>query len=375
MDTKRLLDTFFEMVSIDSPSFGERELCDYLADILAGLGFKIYEDNAGDLLGGASGNLYGYLDGDSALEPLLFSAHMDTVEPSKGKKAVLHGNGRITSEGDTVLGADDVAGIAAILEALRSIKEQKLAHRPIEILFTVAEEIYGKGSRLFDYSRLKSREAYVLDLTGPVGGAANKAPTILSFTVTVTGKASHAGFAPKDGIHAIAAAAEAVSRVAMGQIDDETTCNIGLIEGGTALNIVPGHCIIKGEIRSYTHKKALKQMEQVKQVFKEAAESSGAEAVVETDCHIEAYEIDAEHSVVKRYKAACASLGLPFSLSPTFGGSDNNHFVKYGISGLVIATAMQCCHSCAEYTTVKELERITGLVTALMAGKERVKEG
>jgi len=370
MNTKRLLNTFFEMVSIDSPSLGERNLCDHLAESLSGLGFELYEDNAGELLGGTSGNLYGYLDGDSALEPLLFSAHMDTVEPSQGKKAVLHDGGRITSGGDTVLGADDLAGTAAILEALRSISEHNHKHRPIEVLFTVAEEIYCKGAGVFDYSRLKSREAYVLDLAGPVGTASNKAPTILSFAVTVTGKASHAGFAPEDGIHAIAVAAEAVSRVQMGQLDGETTCNIGLIEGGTALNIIPDRCIVKGEIRSYSHEKALKQMERVKQEFIDAAKPFGATVEVEADCHIEAYETDAGHPVVKRFEAACASLSPPFSLSPTFGGSDNNHFAKHGISGLVIATAMNNCHSCAEYTTVKELERITGLVTALITGKE-----
>ena len=370
MNTMRLLDTFFEMVSIDSPSLGERKLCDYLAESLARLGFELYEDNAGELLGGTSGNLYGYLDGDATLEPLLFSAHMDTVEPSRGKKAVLHDGGRITSGGDTVLGADDLAGVAAILEALRGVREKSLTHRPIEVLFTVAEEIYCKGAGVFDYSRLKSREAYVLDLAGTVGTASNKAPTILSFAVTVIGKASHAGFAPEDGIHAIAAAAEAVSRIQIGQLDGVTTCNIGLIEGGTALNIIPDRCVVKGEIRSYSHGKALKQMEQVKQEFMDAAKPFGATVEVEADCHIEAYETDAGHSVVKRYEAACASLGLTLTLTPTFGGSDNNHFAKHGISGLVVATAMNNCHSCAECTTVKELERITGLVTALITGKE-----
>ena len=370
MNTRRLLDTFFEMVSIDSPSLGERKLCDYLSESLAGLGFELYEDNAGELLGGTSGNLYGYLDGNTTLEPLLFSAHMDTVDPSYGKKAVLYSDGRITSEGGTVLGADDLAGIAAILEALRGVREKSLTHRPIEVLFTVAEEIYCKGAGVFDYSRLKSREAYVLDLAGPVGTASNKAPTILSFTVTITGKASHAGFAPEDGIHAIAAAAGAVSRIQMGQLDGETTCNIGLIEGGTALNIIPDRCVVKGEIRSYSHKKALEQTEQVKQVFMDAAKPFGTTVEMEADCHIEAYETDAGHPVAKRFEAACTSLSLPFALSPAFGGSDNNHFAKHGISGLVVATAMNNCHSCAEYTTVKELERITGLVTALMTGKE-----
>jgi tripeptide aminopeptidase len=295
---------------------------------------------------------------------------MDTVEPSNAKRASLHEDGRITSGGDTVLGADDCAGIAAILEAVRSIREENLPHRPLEVLFTVAEEIYGRGSALFDYAHLQSREAYVLDLAGAVGCASNKAPTILSFSITVNGKASHAGFASGEGIHAIAAAAEAIGKLPMGQIDDETTCNVGLIEGGTALNIVPDRCVVKGEIRSYSHAKALERLEEVKRLFEASAQSFGATAELQADCHIQAYETPAEHPVVGRYKAACASLELPVSLAPTFGGSDNNHFAKHGIAGLVIATAMNRCHTCAEYTTVEELERITQLTTALMTKTE-----
>jgi tripeptide aminopeptidase len=234
------------------------------------------------------------------------------------------------------------------------------------VLFTVAEEIYGKGSALFDYSRLQSREAYVLDLTGTVGCAAHKAPTILSFAVIVTGKAAHAGFAAKEGIHAIAAAAAAISKLPMGQVDSETTCNIGLIEGGTALNIVPDRCVVKGEIRSYSHAKALARLDDVRRLFEASAKSFGATVDVQADIPIEAYETSAEHPVIERYQAACASLGLPGSLAPTFGGSDNNHFAKHGIAGLVLATAMNNCHSCTEYTTVEELERITQLVTALI---------
>jgi tripeptide aminopeptidase len=234
------------------------------------------------------------------------------------------------------------------------------------VLFTVAEEIYGKGSALFEYSRLQSREAYVLDLSGSVGCAAHKAPTILSFTVTVTGKAAHAGFASAEGVHAIAAAAAAISQLPLGQVDDETTCNIGLIEGGTALNIVPDRCIVKGEIRSYSHEKALARLEEVRRLFESSAKSFGAMVDIQADCPIEAYEIPAEHPVIGRYKAACASLGLPGTLAPTFGGSDNNHFAKNGLAGLVLATAMNNCHSCAEYTTVEELERITQLVIALL---------
>lgn len=369
MNTKRLLDTFIHMVSIDSPSFGERELCDYLTACLKELEMEPYEDQAGHVLGGSSGNLYGFMKGDDTLPPLLFSAHMDTVEPSRGKKAVIHKDGRITSDGSTVLGADDLAGIAILLEALRFVHESDLPHRPIEVLFTVAEESYGKGASVFDYSRLKAREGYVLDLTGPIGTAANKAPSILSFQIVIHGKASHAGFCPEEGIHAIMAAAEAIRRMQMGRVGPDTTCNIGRIQGGTALNIVPDFCVVEGEIRSYSHQKALDQMELVARTLEETAKEFGASVEVRWECHMEAYEIDPSAPVVKRFEAVCDALELPFFLMPTFGGSDNNHFVRQGISGIVLANAMDHCHSCAEYTRIEDLERMTQAVIQLMTIK------
>ncbi|WP_246240935.1 M20/M25/M40 family metallo-hydrolase [Anaerocolumna sedimenticola] len=227
----RVTEEFMKLVSIDSPSFKERQMADVLKQYLIQLGFEVTEDDAYKHYDGNSGNLYGFLKGDIEGDPILFSAHMDTVEPSTGKRAVKHQDGTITSDGNTVLGADDLAGVAAILEAVRTIKEKGLSHRSIEVLFTIAEEVYIRGSEVFDYNRIKAKEAYVLDLSGPVGTAALKAPTLISFTAEFIGKASHAGFAPEKGIHAISVAAEAITAIKQGRIDEETTVNVGTIEG------------------------------------------------------------------------------------------------------------------------------------------------
>ncbi|GHU81455.1 peptidase M20 [Clostridia bacterium] len=369
MNRDRLVQTFKALVAIDSPSLSERLVCDYLIEKLQALGFTVFEDEVGSIIGGNCGNLYAYLDGNLYAEPLLFSAHMDTVEPSRGKTAVVHEDGKITSSGTTVLGADDLAGITAILEAVESIKEKNLMHRPIEILFCVAEELYGLGSKHFDYSVLRSKEAYILDLSGEVGSAAYKAPTLLTFEIKINGKASHAGFAFDQGIHAIAVAAEAIMNVKIGQIDEESTCNIGVIGGGLAPNIVPASCHISGEIRSYSHQKALDILDDTIRIFEEAAETHGATIDSESQVHIEAYETLHTHSVVKRFCNVCEELGLPWALRPTFGGSDNNHIEKHGISGLVLATAMNNCHSCSEYSSVSELKKITKIVEKLMTYK------
>lgn len=366
IEKQRLLNEFTNLVAIDNPSCGEKQMGDYLKQCLLTMGFTVEQDAPLTSSPKSCGNIHGFLKGDGQGTPILFCAHMDAIEPSCGKRAVVCNDGIIRSAGDTVLGADDCAGIAAILEALCTISAEKLSHRPIEVLFTVAEELYCKGAEIFDFSTVQAKEAYVLDLTGPVGTAAYQAPTILSFKVEVIGKAAHAGFAPEDGIHAISVAAVAIDRLRMGRIDEDTTLNIGLIEGGTATNIVPQSCIITGEIRSYSHPKALQQAEKVKECFQKAAEEAGAIAQIRIICCCEGYEIPLCHPVVSRFQTACEKMALEPVLCKTFGGSDNNHLAKHGISGIVLANAMFRCHSCEEYTTVEELCRIAELTLLLM---------
>jgi tripeptide aminopeptidase len=369
INRNRLRDEFCKLVSIDSVSYRERQMADELTGLLRELGFQVEEDRAGEHCGGNCGNLYGILKGELAGEPILLSAHMDTVEPGTRKKAVVHEDGRISSDGTTVLGADDISGLVAILEAVRTVKEQGLAHRSIEVLFPIAEEVYILGSGLFDYSRVKAKEAYVLDLTGPVGTAAIQAPTLISFTASIKGKAAHAGFAPEEGINAIAIAAEAIGRIKQGRIDPQTTVNIGLIEGGLARNIVSDLCTLKGEVRSLSHDSCLAEAAKLEQVLRDTAGSRGAVCEYEASFGCYAYEIKPEHPVVRRFVRACRSLDIEVSLIPTFGGSDNNNFVRNGISGIVLACGMNQVHSCQEYTTVDELARCTEILIKLITDR------
>lgn len=367
VNEKRVVDEFQELTAIDAPSFGEREMADRLIPKLKELGFKVEEDNAGDHFGGNAGNLYAYLPGTLPGDPILLSGHMDTVEPSKGKKGIIGEDGVIRSAGKAVLGADDVAGLVEILEGIRSVKETGAAHRDIEILFAIAEELYIKGSSVFDFSKIRAKEAYVLDISGPVGSAAYKAPSLISYQVTVTGKASHAGFDPEHGIHAIAIASEAITQIRQGHVDEETTCNIGLIEGGSGTNIVPEKCTVKGEIRSYSHEKAIHCVEEVGNTFKKVAEKYGAASELTYEVHLIAYETAKDSVPVKRFEKVSKELGLAGELVETFGGSDNNSFAKNRIPGLVLSNGMYQAHSVNEYTTIKDLvagaELIAGLIT------------
>jgi len=365
--SSRLTDQFIELTKIDSPSLKERKMADRLICELKDQGCSVREDNAGEKINGNAGNIYAFLPGTEGT-PLLFSGHMDTVEPALGKKAQVNPDGTITSSGDTVLGADDVSGLAIILEALTSIQEDGLPHRPLEILFTVAEEPYDRGSEVFDYTGIQSKEAYVLDLSGTIGGAAYEAPTILSFCVEVKGKSSHAGFAPEQGVHAIAAAADAVSHLQMGRIDPETTLNIGTITGGTSTNIVPDCCVVKGEIRSYSNARAETVFQSVIDNFAASAASYGAEYGVQSRLGCQAYELPENHSMIQRYKNACEKAGIKANLFKTFGGSDASNFSKHGIASLVIANAMFDIHSCHEYTVAADMAKVAEAVQHMMLG-------
>lgn len=376
INRERLLETFQTLVTFDAESYEERRIADYLKQKLVQLGLQVEEDSAGALLQGisggdgtkAAGNLYGYLSGsqDAKKPAILLSAHMDTVKPGNGKKAIIHEDGRITSDGTTVLGADDAAGLAEIIEALTVIQEQNLPHPDIEVVFPVAEEPYAQGSRSFDYSKVKAGTAYVLDMSGAVGRAAIAAPSMLSLKIHITGRAAHAGFCPENGVHAISIAANAVARIPQGHIDDVTMVNLGTIQGGIARNIVPDSVDITGEVRSLEHEKALIQAERIRQIFEAEANKLGGSAVTEITVEFKAYRIGKDEYVVTHFQEACQELGLSGELEETFGGSDNNHFTAHGIRGIVVANAMNEVHTTKEYTSIADLVKCTELVLKLI---------
>ena len=360
-----LLEEFAGFTEIDSVSFGERRMADLLKEKLRALGFETEEDDAGSHYGGNAGNVYGFLKGSLSGEPVLFSAHMDTVEPGIGKKAVFQEDGRITSDGTTVLGADDAAGLTEILGGIRRVLSSGKPHRDIEVLFPIAEEVYTKGTRVFDFPKIRSKEAYVLDLSGPVGSAAVQAPSLISFVLTIHGKAAHAGFEPEKGIHAIQIAADAIGSIQMGHVEEDTTVNVGEISGGTGTNIVPERCEVRGEIRSYVHEKALEQMNRMEEIFRTSAGRYGGEAEVTCRIGTYAYETSMGSTVVRRMRAVCKKLGFSFLPKESFGGSDNNVLAAHGIEGIVLACGMEQVHSVQEYTTVQALKETAELLTAL----------
>jgi tripeptide aminopeptidase len=372
---KRILKEFETLTAFDSESFNERQIADYLIQKLRDLGLEVEEDCANLILNKegileypekSAGNIYGILHGNKDKEGVLFVSHMDTVKPGKGKKVIFHEDGRITSDGTTVLGADDVGGLTAIIEALTVIKEENKEHADIEIIFPIAEEPYAQGSRVFDYSKVRAKQAYVFDLSGKIGTAALAAPSIISFKISIYGKSAHAGFCPQDGIHAISIAAKAMQKFKNGWVNDVTSLNFGTISGGTARNIVPDYVEISGEIRSLVHEDALRQMETVRETFENIVKEEGGTAYINSTTEFQAYRINEDEDVVKKYLKACSDVEIDSpELIQTFGGSDNNHLTEHGIRGIVAASAMQEVHTTKEYTTVEDLVKTAKLVLQL----------
>lgn len=363
----RLIETFQRLVSIDAPSFQERAMADVLKEELEELGFTVEEDDGGSVYGGTAGNVYACRKGTLPGAPLLFSTHMDTVEPANGKKALVGRDGRITSDGTTVLGADCMSGTAALLEALRELLEEGRDCRDLEIAFFIGEEKHLKGSAVFDFSKVRAKESYILDLIGPVGTAAFQAPTLVNFQIEVEGRAAHAGLSPETGVHAIAIAARAVSRMELGHVGEDMTVNIGAIHGGGAnSNIVPEHCRLVGEVRSYSHERAMEQTRRIEALFREEAGKTGGKSRMTYEVPIRAYCTPEDHSCVRRFRRACDRLGITCRLVKTFGGSDQSNLSLHGVPGLVLASAMELVHSCQEYTEISELLRLTELLKLMM---------
>ncbi|MBQ6314664.1 MAG: M20/M25/M40 family metallo-hydrolase [Mogibacterium sp.] len=365
-----LVEQFIEFTSLDSESFHEKAVAAKLKPMLEALGFDVIEDNAAERCGSECGNIYGFLKGNADKKPVLLSAHMDTVKPGLGKKPHIitdeEGRERIVSDGTTVLGGDDVCGIVEILDAVRMAKEDPEGHGDIEVLFTVAEETNGDGARSFDYSRIKSHDAYVIDLTGSPGHAANAAPSIISFTIKITGKAAHAGFEPENGINALQAAASAISKIQQGRLSPEMTLNIGTISAGIQTNIVPGECVCKGEVRGLDHEATLSAAKKVGETFRAEAEKIGASCDFDYTVHIRAYRTSEDAEVSKCFRRACKTMGLPGNLVPTHGGSDNNMFAEKGIDGLVVSCGMQNVHATDEFALVEDLVTGAELIAAII---------
>ncbi len=368
----RLTGAFLELVAIDSESYHESAISQHLQGIAVGLGLESFSDSAGEELGSETGNLYIRVPARGwDIPPLCLSAHMDTVTPGRGIVPLVR-DGVIRSSGDTVLGADCKVGVAAILELLYMSAEGNLKHGPLEIVFSVAEEQGLRGIRYVDMNSLASRRALVLDGSGPVGCAIIASPTQDNIEFTVRGKAAHAGVEPEAGINAIQAAARAVSAMSLGRVDAGTTANIGIIEGGIAVNIVPERVTVRGEVRSLDPSSLLAQEERMVETARSACEEYGADIDIDIQRAYDGYEIRPDEPLLALAEHAAGAESISFETATTGGGSDANFLNRIGITSMVLNMGARQCHTVNEYIELSEMENLTRLIAAMleMSGTE-----
>jgi len=366
VNRNRLIDRFVEMVEIDSVSAREGRFKDYLQELLSQRGLQVIEDRAGESLGGDAGNLLAVWPGSAPGTRLLFCAHMDTVEPGTGIKAVVDDT-RIQSSGETILGSDDKAGIAALIEAIDCIREQNLPHPDVELLFTVGEEQGLQGSKFFDYKSLGSAMAFVLDADGDPGDIIIQSPCQNEIEYTAYGKSAHAGINPEDGLNAIHMVSQALAVMPCGRIDEETTCNFGIIEGGTARNIVADVCRVKGECRSLQRAKLDKLTDQLVSTFRDEVARRGGRAEVQVTFLYPEIKLDEDHPVVQLAVKAAEKAGLRPVLTSTGGGSDASIINGQGIPCVNLGIGMRQVHTTSEYILIDDLIKDAEYILAIIA--------
>ena len=359
----RLKKLLIELVEIDSLSRQEYAIAMRLKRELEELGAEVWIDDAGEKVGGSVGNLIAYFRGNvPGSDPILLSAHMDTVVPGEGVVPVLEGN-ILRSDGRTVLGGDDKSGIAIICEVLRVVREKNLPCSDIDVVFTICEEAGLVGAKCLDVSHLRAHRGLVLD-SDSVGFLFTKAPAADRMEFHIRGLEAHAGVCPEKGISAIQVAAEGIAKMRLGRVDPETTANIGLIEGGMAVNIIPNSVRLRGEARSHSEEKLAEQTRHMIQCLEEAASQhvvefdgkrfqASVEATIERD--YDPMAVPEDSPIVRLVRTAGRNLGIDVQTLATGGGCDANVFNKKGLEVANLSTGMREIHTVKEWLDLNDL--------------------
>ncbi|MDN7240526.1 M20/M25/M40 family metallo-hydrolase [Planococcus sp. N028] len=366
MNNERLLNEFLELVQIDSETKNEGEIAGYLKNKLESIGFHVAEDDSSSRSGHGANNIVATLRGAASNVPAIyFTVHMDTVVPGVGVKPQIR-DGYVYSDGTTILGADDKAGIAALIEMIRTIQELQIEHGDIQFVITAGEESGLAGAKEFDPSLLFADYGYAVDSDGKVGGIVTSAPYQAKLWTTIYGKTAHAGVAPEKGISAITIAAKAIAKMSLGRIDAETTANIGRFEGGQATNIVCDEVSILAEARSIKEDKLASQTTHMEMVFQDVAVSLGGSAKTEVKLMYPGFHFDDTERAVQVAQKAAANIGRPSPVLTSGGGSDANIFNGFGIPTVNLCVGYEEIHTKNERMPIEELEKLAELLVEVV---------
>jgi tripeptide aminopeptidase len=360
-----VLDLFCELAAISSPPGSERAVADRVSGYLHDCGIPVDEDGTGPETGSTMGNLYARLEPTAEGEPLLLCAHLDTVPPTAAIEPVV-ADGIVRNGAGTILGADDKAAVAAMLEGVRRIVAQGRPHAGIELLFTPKEEVGLVGAYAFDHTRLHARLGYVYDQAAPIGTVILGAPYSRSLEVTFHGRAAHSGMSPEEGRSAIVAAARAIAEFRLGRVDDDSTANVGTITGGTATNIVPEWCTFVAEARSHDERKLGELVQEMQDAITFAA--GVADCAVSTSMRksYRGYRFARNDRAVVLAAAALERCGHDVVYDLSGGAADANVFNERGLAVVNLANGMANIHTPDEHISVADLEAMVDVTLALV---------
>lgn len=364
INKERLVENFINMAKISSPSLKEREVADYIKKQLEEIGLEVIEDNAGEKFNGNAGNVIGILRAPGKKKVLL-SAHMDTVLPCDKVNPIIE-NGIIKSDGTTVLGGDDKAGIANIIEAIRVIKENNIEHPEIIVVCSIAEEIGLLGAKEFNIEKYSPDYSFILDSSGKPGAGIVQTPFSAKGTIKIIGKPAHAGIAPENGINALTVAAHAITKLRLGRIDSETTSNIGMVRGGEAVNIVMPEVTLHYEARSFSGEKLDNLLKETNDIFENISKEFGAQFENGVTKGYSGYHFNEDEEILSHFKKACENVGIEYSTKSTGGGSDSNVYNEKGFKALTLAIGMTKVHTKEEYIEIEDMVNTTKLVVELL---------
>jgi tripeptide aminopeptidase len=361
------LDLFLGLAAIPSPPGEERPAADRVIAELRDIGLPVDEDDTGPAIGSTMGSLYTRLEATREGTPIFLCAHLDTVPPEGPIEPVVEGD-VVRNANGTILGADNKAAVASMIEAARRVLAESRPHAGLELLFTAKEEVGLRGAYAFDRSRLQAELGYVYDQAAPIGEIVLGAPSAVALDVSFRGRSAHAGMYPEEGRSAIAAAARAIADLRLGRIDAETSANIGVIEGGTARNIIPEHCRLLAEARSHDDAKLGDLVREMEEAFAFAASLAECEVETRVDRSYRGYRFRRDEPVVQLAATALERCGFAPAYTLTGGGADANVFNERGLPCVVLANGMAEIHTPDEHIAVADVEAMVDVTLALLDG-------
>lgn len=369
IEKSRLVNNFLEMLKQESPSYEELPMGKWLLEYFSKRGIEAYMDECASEIGGNCGNIIAHVKGSSESRPICFAAHMDQVSPCNNITPKIEGD-LIKTSGDTTLGGDDKAGIAAILEALEHVLESEVPHREMYLLFTVCEESGLMGVKHLDISKLKAKDVVIVDAAGPAGIIAYKAPAMRTFEVIFKGKKAHAGIEPEKGINAIKVASHAINQMHIGRIDEETTSNIGRIEGGGATNIVTDEVRFTAEIRSHSMEILECETNYLKNCCRISAGKYNAGLEIKYDLEYPILQLSQDSYVYKLCTKAFEEEGIQPKPLMIGGGSDANILCGKGYNCAIISVGMDKVHTMEETLSIDEMVKTSRAIARMMINRE-----